>query len=106
MSSSTNYDIDRKFGSRLTRPDMLVGRPTNPFAKTSSHSSTSMSIESMLKPSISLPPKLGAEYNGHVVDTKNDETYILDTYTVKAHPKAGYKLHSIGRLSVEHTREK
>lgn len=106
MSSSTNYDIDRKFGSRLTRPDMLVGRPTNPFAKASAQDNTSREMENALKPSISLSNKLGAEYKGHVVDTKNEETYVLDTYTVNAHPKAGYKLHAIDRMNVIHTREK
>ena len=106
MSSATKHDIDRQFGSRLTRPDMLVGRPTNPFAKPASHDNQSTFFENLLRPAVSMSNKLGTVYNGYVVDTKNEETIVLDTYTVSAHPKAGYKLHSVDRMSVEHTREK
>ncbi|CAM9104390.1 unnamed protein product [Sphacelaria rigidula] len=106
MSSSTVRDIDNKFTSRLTRPDRLVGRPINPFATTSSQTPKSFSSEEQLKLEISATTKLGAEYQGNVVDTKFERQVSFDRYTVMTNPKAGYKLHTTGRMPVEHTREK
>lgn len=106
MASSTVRDIDNKFTSRLTRPDKLVGRPVNPFAETSSKTPKSSSSEDKLKPEISATTKLGAVYQGNVVDTKFEQAVSFDRYTVQTNPKAGYRLHSTGRMAVEHTREK
>lgn len=60
----------------------------------------------MLKPEISYTTKLGTEYQGLVVDTKFEPEVKFDRYSVQTNPKAGYKLHSTGRMEVEHTREK
>ena len=106
MASSTVRDIDNKFTSRLTRPDTLVGRPVNPFAQASSQTPKSSSSEEKLKPEISATTKLGAEYKGNVVDTKFEPAVSFDRYTVETNPKAGYRLHTTGRMAVEHTREK
>lgn len=106
MASSSVRDIDNKFTSRLTRPDKLVGRPVNPFATTSSQTAKSSRNEDVLKPEVSATTKLGAEYQGNVVDTKFEQVVTFDTYSVRTNPKAGHKLHSTGRMTVEHTREK
>ena len=106
MASSIVRDIDNKFTSRMTRPDKLSGRPVNPFAETSSKTPKSSSSEEKLKPEVSSIAKLGAVYQGNVVDTKFEEVVSFDTYTVQTNPKAGYRLHTTGRMAVEHTREK
>lgn len=107
MSSSTVVDINNKFTSRLTRPDKLTGkRPVNPFATTSSKTPNASFFEDMLKPEITATTKLGAVYQGHVVDTKFGQNVKFDRYSVQTNPKAGYKLHTTGRMPVEHTREK
>lgn len=106
MTSSSVRDIDNKFTSRLTRPDLMNGRPVNPFATTSSQNPKSSFFEDLLKPEVTATTKLGAVYQGHVVDTKFEEHVKFDRYTVHTNPKAGYKLHSTGRMEVEHTREK
>lgn len=106
MASSSVRDIDDKFTSRLTRPDKLNGRPVNPFAKASSQTPSSSSSEDMLKPEISTTTKLGAVYQGHVVDTKFEQSVHFDNYSIQTNPKAGHKLHSTNRMPVVHTREK
>lgn len=107
MSSSTVRDIDNKFTSRLTRPDQMTGgRPINPFATTSSKTPKTSFFEDMLKPKITAATKLGAVYQGHVVDNKVEPGVKFDRYSVETNPKAGYKLHTTGRMPVEHTREK
>lgn len=103
---SSVKDIDDKFMSRWTRPDVLVGRPINPFATTSSQTRSSSFFEDLLKPEISVTTKLGSEYQGNIVDTKFEQTTNFDNYTVQTNPKAGFILHKHGRIEVEHTREK
>lgn len=107
MSSSTVRDIDNKFISRLTRPDRMTGdRPINPFATASSKTPKSFVSEDMLKPEVTGTSKLGAVYQGKVVDTKFVPAFKFDRYSVHTNPKAGYKMHTTGRMPVEHTREK
>lgn len=106
MASSTVRDIDNKFTSRLTRPDKMTGRPVNPFATTSSQTPKSSFFEDLLKPEVTTTSKLGAVYQGNVVDTKFEQAVWFDRYTISTNPKAGYKLHSTARMDVEHTREK
>lgn len=107
IMSSTVRDIDNKFTSRLTRPDKLTGRPINPFATSQAPKNSSFaSSQEKLKPEISATTKLGAVYQGNVVDTKFEQAVSFDRYTVMTNPKAGYKLHTTGRMAVEHTREK
>lgn len=107
FSMSSVKAIDEKFSSRRMRPDhQLLGRPVNPFAKTSSQTRSSTFFEEMLKPEISATTKLGAEYRGHVVDTKFEPSIKLDEYAVATNPLAGHKLHTTRRIVVEHTREK
>lgn len=107
MSPSSVQDIDNKFTSRLTRLDKMTGgRPVNPFATASSKTPWSSVFEDTLKPEVTATSKLGAVYQGHVVDTKIEEGVKFDRYTVHTNPKAGYKLHTTGRMPVEHTREK
>lgn len=106
MASSSVRDIDDKFTSRLIRPDKMSGRPVNPFATTSSKTAKSSAFEDVLKPEVSATTKLGAEYQGNVVDTKFEDVVSFDDYTISTNPKAGHKLHTTGRMTVEHTREK
>lgn len=102
----TVNDIDNMFTSRLTRPDKLVGRPVNPFATASKQTVSSSRFEDTLKPEVTATTKLGAVYQGNVVDTKFEQVVKFDRYSVQTNPRAGYKLHSTGRMNVEHTREK
>ena len=106
FSMSSVNDIDDKFTSRRTRPDQLLGRPVNPFAKTASQTRSSSFFEEMLRPEITTTTKLGAEFRGHVVDTKFEPTIKLDNYAVQTNPLAGHRLHTTQRIVVEHTREK
>jgi hypothetical protein len=106
MASTVVNDINKMFTSRLTRPDKLVGRPINPFATTSSHDNKSTFFENMLKPEVTSTTKLGAVYQGQVVDTKFEDAVRFDVYAVQQNPRAGLKLHATGRMKVEHTREK
>jgi len=103
---STIDDINRQFDGRMTRSDKTIDRPVNPFAVKSIQDKNSTFFESLLKPEITSTTKLGADYQGHIVDTKFEDTYKFDGYTVNTNPKAGHLLHSVTRLDVEHTREK
>jgi len=103
---STIDDINNKFTQRMIRSDKVSDRPVNPFAVKSIQDKNSTFFESLLKPEMTSTTKLGADYQGHVVDTKFEDTYKFDGYTVNTNPKAGYLLHSVTRLNVEHTREK
>jgi len=106
---STVDDINNKFTGRMVRPDKSVGvaeRPVNPFAVKSSQNKDSTFFESLLKPEITSTTKLGADYQGHIVDTKFEDSVRFDGYTINQNPKAGHLLHSVSRLDVEHTREK
>jgi len=108
MSSSAVNDINEMFDKRLTRPDkQLPGRPINPFAVPSSHTKNTKFLETLFRPEIAETTKLGAEYQGHIVDTKFEDTVLFDTrYFVDPNPKAGMIKFTPNRLKVEHTREK
>jgi len=103
---STIDDINNKFTERMIRSDKGSDRPVNPFAVKSSQTKDSTFFESLLKPEMTSTTKLGAEYQGHIVDTKFEDTIKFDGYTINTNPKAGHLLHSVTRLDVEHTREK
>lgn len=107
MSSSSVNDINDMFGKRLTRPDkQLPGRPVNPFAVTSAHTKTTKFLETLFRPEVSETAKLGAEYQGHIVDTKFEDTVLFDSRYFVDNPKAGMIKFTPNRLKVEHTREK
>ena len=107
MSSSVN-DINSKFTERFSPVVTLAAsaRPTNPFASTGKQTAQTKLDEMKVRPSVTLPGTLGAQYKEHVVDAKNDDSVLLDTYTVLENPKANVRKHSTGRLEVEHTRER
>lgn len=106
MPLSTVQAIDDKFRSRLTRPDKLMGRPVNPFATLGSQNSNTKNIEALIQPKIFTTNKVGAEYNGNIVDAKFGKSVHFDGYSVLTNPSAGHVLHSTKRMKIEHTREK
>lgn len=105
--SSVN-DINSAFTQRLNPISSLgaTSRPINPFATTGQQTSQTKQDELKVRPSVTLPATLGAQYQGRVVDTKNDESFKLDTYTINENPKKSSVKHSVTRLQVEHTRER
>lgn len=99
--------INSKFDERLQRMDKFGGKTViNPFAVVRPEPK----MESEIKSEVSSTKKLGAVYTVYgveqVVDTKFEDTTLLDTYTVRENPKAGHIKFTPGRLEVEHTREK
>lgn len=99
-------EINNMFTQRMTRTDQKSERPVNPFAETSTRDKNTSFFEALLKPEMTTVTKLGAEYQGHVVDTKFEDSVRFDGYTIAQNPKAGHLLHSTTRLQIEHTREK
>ena len=99
-------DINNMFTKRMSRTDRSSERPVNPFAVKSTLDKNASFFEALLKPEMTAVTKLGAEYQGHIVDTKFEDSVRFDGYTVSQNPKAGHLLHSTTRLQVEHTREK
>lgn len=100
MSSSAVHDINEQFIARLTRPDKKIGRPINPFARISSKRTDTLNSE------ISAVMKLGAEYQGKIVDNRTNGGVYLETYAIQDNPKAGTTKYTTNRMPVEHTREK
>ncbi|CAM9209629.1 unnamed protein product [Pylaiella littoralis] len=106
MPSSVN-EINSAFNRRLV-PIAHVGasRPVNPFASTGTQTSRTKREEMKVRSSVALPGTLGTQYQGKVVDAKNDDAVRLDTYTVRENPNASTTKHTTSRLLVEHTRER
>ena len=104
MSSTVN-DINDKFDQRLVRTDNQE-RPVNPFAQISSKDSVAKFRENLFKPEVSEVMKLGNIYQGRIVETKFEDTVLLDERAVHTNPKAGLIKFTPNRLDVEHTREK
>ncbi len=104
---SAVHDINTAFNERL-KPVGSVGtsRPVNPFASTGVQTSKTKRAEMDVRSAVTLPGRLGSQYKGSVVDTKDDDSVRLDTYSVSENPKAKISKHSISRLQVEHTRER
>lgn len=106
---SAVHEINSAFTQRL-EPIAGLGasRPVNPFATTGTQTSQTKKDELKVRPSVTLPWKLGSQYKGNVIDTKDDDSVRLDTYSVSENPKAKAKVtrHSTSRLRVEHTRER
>lgn len=99
--------INSKFDERLKRMDKFGKKNViNPFAVVRPEPK----MESEVKAEVSSTPKIGAAYTFHgveqIVDTKFEDTTLLDTYTVRENPKAGHVKFTPSRLEVEHTREK
>lgn len=99
-------EINNMFTQRMSRTDKRSERPVNPFAEKSTRDKNASFFEALLKPEMTTVTKLGAEYQGHVVDTKFEDSIRFDGYTIVQNPKAGHLLHSTTRLQMEHTREK
>ena len=106
LMSSTVNDINDKFDQRLVRTDNKHARPVNPFAKVSSQDSVAKFRENLFRPQVSETMKLGNVYQGHVVETKFEDTVLFDERSVHTNPKAGLIKFTPNRLAVEHTREK
>ena len=106
MPSAVN-EINNAFNQRL-QPMRGLGstRPVNPFATTGVQTSQTKRDEMKVRPSVTLPGRLGSQYKGSVVDSKDDDSVRLDTYSVSENPKAKISKHSTSRLQVEHTRER
>ena len=104
---SAVHEINTAFTQRL-QPMASVGarRPVNPFASTGKQTSKTKRDEMKVRSSVTLPGRLGSQYKGNVIDTKNDDSVRLDTYTIGENPKSGITKHSTARLHVEHTRER
>lgn len=108
MSSSSVNEINSAFTQRLS-PMMTPSsksRPVNPFASTGQQTSQTKKNEFNVRPSVSLHEDLGAQYQGKVVTTKDDDSVQLDTYTVRENPKKDTPKYTVKRLVVEHTRER
>ena len=105
--SSVN-EINSAFNQRLTPIVTLAAsaRPVNPFATRGIQNSDTSREELTVRPSTKLPETLGAEFQGHVIDTKNDESVQLDTYTIGENPNSSKHKHTTNRIKVEHTRER
>ena len=105
---SVRHDINNKFSQRCSPVETLgaTSYPVNPFATVNKQNANTKRDEMKVRPSVSLPETLGAQYNGHVIDTKNDDSVRLDTYSVRENPKSNTIKHSKTRLQVEHTRER
>lgn len=104
---SAVHEINSAFNDRLV-PITTVGssRPINPFASTGVQTSETKRDEMNVRSSVTLPGTLGSQYRGNVIDTKSDDSVLLDTYTIGENPKAKTTMHSTTRLQVEHTRER
>ncbi|CAN0502682.1 unnamed protein product [Ectocarpus sp. 8 AP-2014] len=104
---SAVHEINTAFNQRL-KPMAGLGtaRPVNPFASTGVQTSRTKRDEMKVRPSVTLPGTLGAQYKERVFDTKNDDSVRLDTYTIAENPKRNITMHSTSRLKVEHTRER
>lgn len=104
---SSVHEINNAFNQRL-QPIKGLGsiRPVNPFATTGVQTSQTKCDEMKVRPSVTLPGRLGSQYKGSVIDTKDDDSVRLDTYSVSENPKANISKHSTLRLQVEHTRER
>lgn len=104
---SAVHEINSAFNDRLV-PITNVGssRPINPFASTGVQTSETKRDEMNVRSSVTLPGTLGSQYRGNVIDTKSDDSVLLDTYTIGENPKAKTTMHSTTRLQVEHTRER
>lgn len=106
---SAVHEINNAFTQRL-EPIAGLGasRPINPFASTGKQTWKTKCDEMKVRPSVRLTEKLGSQYKGNVIDTKDDDSVRLDTYSVSENPKAKAKVtrHSTARLRVEHTRER
>ena len=107
MSSSVN-EINSAFNKRFTPIVTLAAaaRPTNPFASTGKQNAQTKLDEMKVRPSVTLPGTLGAQYKEHVVDAKNDDSILFDQYYIGENPKVNTRKHTTGRLEIEHTRER
>jgi Fe-S cluster assembly iron-binding protein IscA len=108
MSSSSVNEINSAFNTRLTPIVTLAStsRPTNPFASTGKQNAQTKLDEMKVRPSVTLPGTLGAQYGEYVVDAKNNDQILLDTYTIGEKPKVNIQKHTTGRLEMQHTRER
>lgn len=104
---SAVHDINSAFSERL-KPvgSRATTRPVNPFASTGKQTSETKRAEMNVRSAVTLPGRLGSQYKGSVVDTKDDDSVRLDTYSISENPKANITKHSTTRLRVEHTRER
>lgn len=107
MSSSV-HEINTAFTQRLNPvvTPSSNSRPVNPFASTGTQNSETKNDEYRVRPSVSLQETLGAQYQGRVVNNKNDDSVKLDTYTIRENPQRETVRHTTSRLQVEHTRER
>lgn len=104
---SAVHDINSAFNERLKPVGSLrAARPVNPFASTGVQTSETKRAELDVRSAVTLSGKLGSQYKGSVVDTKDDDSFRFDTYSVSENPKANITKHSTSRLEVEHTRER
>jgi len=106
MSSSSVNDINEMFDRRLTRPDKVQSRVVNPSASVASGSQKTAFLETLLRPKIEEPSKVGNAFRGQIVDTKFQDVTFFDHRSIETHPKAGHLKHTTSRLDVVHTREK
>lgn len=109
MTSSSVNEINSAFNQRVTPIVTLAAtasRPTNPFASTGKQTAQTKLDEMKVRPSVTLPGTLGAQYKEHIVDAKNDDSVLLDTYSIGQNPNVHARKHATGRLQVEHTRER
>ena len=104
---SAVHDINTAFNRRLEPVTGLgAARPVNPFASTGVQTSQTKRDEMNVRSAVTLPGRLGSQYKGSVIDTKDDDSVRLDTYTISENPKRAITKHSTSRLQVEHTRER
>lgn len=103
---SVRHDINSKFTERCSPMGAPAERGVNPFVSTGTQNANTKRDEMKVRPSVSLPSTLGAQYKDHVIDTKNDDSVRLDTYSVRENPKSNTVKHATNRLQVEHTRER